>query len=264
MERIIIKCNVLLLAWLWVSPSAYAQSTYRTVTNEAFQRGEQLTYRIHYGFVDAATATIKIEEEDHKIDGRSTYHIVGTGDSKGAFSLFFKVHDRYETYIDTQSLCPLMFIRRVDEGGYKINQDMVFDQKYHVINSNGKEFYNMPEYIQDMLSSFYYARTFPYRDEKPGKIDSVTCFVDNEVWTLKIKFIRYDTLDSDIGKVRCMVFEPLVQKGRIFKKSQDLKVWISDDANHIPLRAQANILFGSIKMDLESYSGLVNDFDKIK
>ena len=122
----------------------------------------------------------------------------------------------------------------------------------------------MPAYIQDMLSSFYYARTFSYTNERPGKLDSVTCFVDNEVWTLKIKFIRYDTLNSDIGRVRCMVFEPMVQKGRIFKKSNDLKVWISDDPNHIPLRAQANILFGSIKMDIESYSGLINNFNILK
>ena len=263
MARIVIKNLLIPFVLLWAIPGS-AQDTARTVTNNAFQRGEELTYRIHYGFIDAATATIKINDENKKIDGHSTYHVVGTGTSKGAFNLFFKVRDRYETYIDSQSLCPLMFIRRVDEGGYKINQDMIFDQDYHVVNSNGKSYYNMPAYIQDMLSSFFYARTFQYKDEKPGKMDSVTCFVDNEVWTLKIKFIKYDNLESDVGKIRCMVFEPLVQKGRIFKKSEDLKVWISDDPNHIPLRAQANILFGSIKMDLESYSGLMNDFNKLK
>lgn len=263
MARIVTKHLVITSALLWATFSN-AQDTARNVDNKAFQRGEELTYRIHYGFIDAATATIKISDENKKIDGHSTYHVVGTGTSKGAFNMFFKVRDRYETYIDSQSLCPLMFIRRVDEGGYKINQDMLFDQDYHVVNSNGKNYYNLPPYIQDMLSSFYYARTFKYENEKPGKIDSVTCFVDNEIWTLKIKFIKYDNLESDVGKIRCMVFEPLVQKGRIFKKSEDLKVWITDDQNHVPIRAQANILFGSIKMDLESYSGLVNDFNKIK
>lgn len=253
-----------LLSLLSLGLSCLSQDSLRIVKNTAFQKGEELDYRIHYGFIDAATATIKIENNDKNINGREAMHVVGTGESKGAFNLFFKVRDRYETYIDEKSLCPLMFVRRVDEGGYKINQDMVFDQEYHVVNSNGKSYYNMPAYVQDMLSSFYYARTLNYADEKPGKLDSVVCFVDDQVWSLKIKFVGYETLKSDVGKIRCMVFEPIVQTGRIFKKSEDLKVWISDDKNHIPLRAQASILFGSIKMDLESYSGLINDFSKEK
>ncbi len=242
----------------------FAQRAPIGTANNAFQRGEKLTYRVHYGFIEAGKATIQIENENKKVNGHSTFHVVGTGTTNGAASLFFKVNDRYETYIDEQSILPLMFIRRVDEGGFKIKQDMIFDQDYHVVNSNGKQFANMPNNIQDMLSAFYYVRTFPFKDEKPGKIDSVSCFVDNQLWYLKIKFVGYDILNSDVGKVRCMVFEPIVQTGRIFKNSEDLKVWVSDDQNHIPLRAQANILVGSIKMDLESYTGLVNDFDKLK
>jgi hypothetical protein len=260
----VIKPVACLTSLLWATLTFAQTEPLRDQTNTAFQRGEQLTYRIHYGIIDAATATIKIDDEAKIVDGRSTFHVVGTGDSKGAFNLFFKVHDRYETYIDDRALCPVMFIRRVDEGGFKIKQDLVFDQQYHVINSNGKEFNNMPAYIQDMLSAFYFARTFSYSDEKPGKLDSVVCFVDDEVWYLKMKFIKYDVLNSDVGKIKCMVFEPLVQKGRVFKKSEDLQVWITDDKNHIPIRAQANILFGSIKMDLESYSGIVQEFDKQK
>lgn len=243
--------------------NATAQKKLRILHNEAFKRGEQLVYRIHYGFVDAATATITVENDNKKINGRSTYHVIGVGNSKGAFNMFFKVRDRYETYIDSESICPLMFIRRVDEGGYKINQDLVFDQEYHKVNSNGKEL-DTPDYVQDMLSAFYYARTFNYDSVTPGKIDSIVTFVDDKVWTLKIKFIGYDTLDSDVGKIRCLIFEPLVQKGRIFKHSEDLQVWISDDKNHIPIRAKANILFGSIKMDLQSYTGLPNDFAMVK
>src|SRR5581483_6891337 len=190
----ILNRYIVLLGCLFPGLTCIAQDTLRTVKNTAFQKGEELNYRIHYGFLDAATATIKIENEDKNINGRNAMHVVGTGESKGAFSLFFKVHDRYETYIDEKSLCPLMFVRRVDEGGYKLNQDMVFDQEYHVVNSNGKSYPNMPAYVQDMLSSFFYARTLNYADEKPGKLDSVVCFVDDQVWSLKIKFIKYETL----------------------------------------------------------------------
>ena len=235
----------------------------RTVDNKAFKRGEQLNYRIHYGILDAGTASISVLNENKVIGGRNSYHVLGTGNSSGAFNFFFKVRDRYESYIDEKSMCALIFSRRVDEGGFKFTQDQVYDQEYHKVNSNGKE-YNIPNYVQDMLSSFYFARNFDYSNEQPGKIDSVTTFVDNEVWTLRIKFVKRDTLDSDIGKIRCLVFEPMVQKGRIFKHDDDLQVWISDDINHVPIRAQANILVGSIKLDLESYSGLIASLAIVK
>ena len=238
--------------------SAGAQDKSRTIKNDAFKCGEKLVYRIHYGFVDAGQATIKIEDSLVPVLGRKAYHIVGTGISTGVVNTVFHVDDRYETYMDAQSMAPLMFIRRVSEGGFKIKQDMLFDQDYHMVNSSGKR-YKVPAYIQDMVSAFYFSRTFDYSDEKPGKIDSVVTLVDDQVWSLKIKFVRRDTISSDVGKIACMVFEPMVQKGRIFKHNDDLQVWISDDKNHIPIRAQANILVGSIKMDIMSWSGLKND-----
>ncbi len=237
---------------------ANAQDKGRSIKNDAFKCGEQLTYRIHYGFIDAGQATIKIEDSLISVLGKKAYHIVGTGVSKGVVNMVFKVNDRYETYMDAKALCPLMFVRRVDEGGFKIKQDMLFDQEYHKVNNNGKRM-SIPAYVQDMMSAFYFSRTFDYSNEQPGKIDSVITLVDNDIWSLRIKFIKRDTIKSDVGKIACMVFEPMVQKGRIFKHNDDLQVWISDDKNHIPIRAQANILVGSIKMDIMSWSGLANN-----
>jgi hypothetical protein len=239
-----------------------AQEKSRIEKNEAYKCGEQLVYRIHYGFIDAGQATIKIQDSLVPILGKKAYHIIGTGVSTGVLNTVFKVNDRYETYIDAQALCPLMFIRRVDEGGFIIKQDLLFDQQYHIVNSNGKKL-KIPPYVQDMLSAFYYARSFDYSDEKPGKIDSVIALVDNQVWSLRIKFIKRDTIASDVGKIACLVFEPMVQKGRIFKHNDDLQVWISDDKNHIPIRAQANIIVGSIRLDIVSWSGLLNPPAKV-
>jgi hypothetical protein len=115
-----------------------------------------------------------------------------------------------------------------------------------------------------MLSAFYFARTFNFNGAKKGRVDSVVTFVDNQVWSLKLEFMERDTINTDFGKIACLMFEPIVQKGRIFKHGNDLQVWISDDKNHIPIRAQASILVGSIKVDIQSYSGLANDLALVK
>jgi len=229
--------------------------------NGNFKKGEFLKYRIHYGFIDAAEATVEIKNENPTIGGHNAMHVLGLGYSKKTFDWFFKVRDRYETYIDEQEMVPLVFIRRVDEGGYLINQNMVFNHEKKKVDSDGKIF-DVPDDVQDMLSAFYYARCIDFSNAKDGDIFTIPGFVDNENFPIKIKYVGKETIKSDVGKVRCIKFRPVLQKGRIFKKEEDLKVWISDDKNHIPIRAQADILFGSLKIDLMEYSGLANEMAK--
>jgi hypothetical protein len=232
-----------------------ARTEFRTVKNESFKRGEEIKFRIHYGVIDAGEAVISVTDENKILNNRSTLHVVGVGTSKGAFDWFFKVRDRYESFIDEEALCPVVFIRKVDEGGYKFSQNQAYGKDQ--VSSNGKLF-QIPDYTQDMLSAYYFARTMDLSNAKEGDVFAVNSFIDNEVWPLKIKYVGKETITTDVGKVRCLKFRPIVQKGRVFKKEEDLNVWISDDKNHIPIRAQANVLVGSVKMDIISYTNLAN------
>ena len=236
----------------------------RTVKNEAFKRGEVLSFKVNYGFIEAGQAILEVKEETKEIGGRKTYHMVGTGVSKGTFDWFFKVRDRYETYIDEEALIPWIFIRRVSEGGYKINQDYIFNHYKKKVDIGEGRVFDVPENVQDMLSAFYFSRNIDFTDAKAGDIFTVPCFVDKEVYPMKIKYMGKETIKIGIGKFRCIKFRPVVQKGRVFKKEEDLNVWITDDKNRIPVRAQAHILVGSIKMDLTSYSGLANPISKVE
>jgi hypothetical protein len=107
---------------------------FRTIPHKSFQRGEKLTYRIHYGFIEAVEATLEIKPENKKFNDRNTLHIVGNGRSKGTFDFFFKVRDRYETYLDEPALMPWQFVRRIDEGGFKASQDYFFNHYQHKVN----------------------------------------------------------------------------------------------------------------------------------
>ncbi|GAB4131344.1 MAG: DUF3108 domain-containing protein [Bacteroidia bacterium] len=235
----------------------------RKLNNSSFKRGEVLKYRVHYGAINAGEAIISIDESNKQIGGRNTLHAVGKGYSLGAFDWFFKVRDSYESYIDEEALVPWLFIRRVDEGGFKINQNQIYDHEAGRVNSDGKMM-NVPKYVQDMLSAFFYARTFDFSKAKVGDIYTVPTFVDNEVWELKMKYIGSETIKSDLGKLNCIKFRPVVQKGRVFKKEEDLTVWISNDVNHIPVRAEAEILVGSVKLDLMSVKGTMKPLNIVK
>ncbi|MCC6691385.1 MAG: DUF3108 domain-containing protein [Bacteroidia bacterium] len=239
------------------------QTTLRLLKQEAFKRGEKLKYRMHYGWLDAGFISIEVKEDAREIGGRRTYHMVGVGETKGTFDFFFKVRDRYESYVDEEAIAPWIFIRRVNEGGYTINQDYVFNHYKKKVDVGNNAVYDIPEYCQDMISSFYYARCLDYENAKENDVFTINGFVDKEVFPIKIRYIGRETIDSDVGKIRCLKFRPILQKGRIFKREDDLNVWITDDKNHIPVRAQAKILVGSVKMDLTEYSNLANPIAKV-
>lgn len=231
--------------------------------NTAFKEGEVLTYRLHYGVMDAGVAVLEVKPAIMEVAGRKVYHVVGNGYSKGTFDWFFKVRDRYETFIDKDAMVPWMFVRRVDEGGYKFSQDYTFNHYSKKVDVGGGEKIDVPMGVQDMLSSFYAARNLDFSNAKEGEIFTINSFVDKELWPMKIRYVGKETIESEIGKFRCLKFRPIVQQGRIFKHEEDLNVWITDDKNHIPLRAQAKILIGSIKLDITSASNLANQSSKV-
>ncbi|MFM2284684.1 MAG: hypothetical protein RLZZ543_181 [Bacteroidota bacterium] len=240
----------------------------KSPSNKAFKRGEVLSYRVHYGLMDAGEATVAIAQDSLAFNNHPTFHLVGTGSSRSAFEWFYKVRDRYDSYIDEQTLLPHLFLRRVDEGGFIINQDYKFNQSQKTVNvkregsdqnrnTPSKQF-SIPTSTHDILSAFYYARNMPLEGVKMGDVITIQTFFDEEIFPMKIKLIGRETLHTRAGKIRCIKIHPLIQQGRVFKEEDDLTLWVSDDLNRIPVRIQAEVLVGSIKMDLKGYSNLAN------
>ena len=243
---------------LLMALTSSSEVTYPSVNNRSFQIGEKLRYRVTYGFMDAGEANLEIKATTKKGANRELIHAVGVGKTLGGFNAFFKVVDTYETYLDKKGVFPWYFVRRVDEGGYKINQDYTFrHDKAKVDNGEGKEF-KIPVGIQDMISSFYYARTLDFKDMKKGKTFEFKCFMDDEIYNLKIKYVGDELIHIRKGKFNCHKFVPVVQTGRYFKSENDVNFWVTNDANKIPVLVRAKIPVGTVKMHLVEWSGLKN------
>jgi hypothetical protein len=234
----------------------------RTLQHDAFKPGEKLRYVVHYGWINAGEAIVELKKTDRKIHGREIWHAVGVGRSLGAFSAFYKVDDHYETYLDAEGVFPWIFARRVNEGGYKFTQDYLYMQHRREVTTQRNKTHKVPGSVQDILSAFYYARTIDFSTARPGDIYTVECFLDDELWPLRMRYMGKETIKLRNGKYRCLKFQPVVQEGRIFKGNDDLNVWITDDKNHIPVLAQAKVLVGSIKMELSEYEGLAHPIAK--
>lgn len=235
----------------------------RTVNHSAFKAGEKLRYRLHYGVIDAGEATLEVNKTDKTVQGRPLLHMVGKGRTLGSFNWFFKVRDRYETYMDAQGVFPWMFIRRVDEGGFTINQDYTFKQHEEKVSTNEGKSFDVPFGIHDMLSSFYYARTLNLEGAKIGQEFQMQMFIDNEIYPFKIKYLGDETIKTRKGKFKCHIIRPIVMEGRIWKQEEDLTVWVTADKNKIPVEIKTKIAVGSIKATLVDWEGLANPISQL-
>ena len=255
--------TVAFLLFSLAANSSEGQKVLRSINNEAFRPGEKLHFQLHYGMINAGEATLEVLPETRKFGPRECYHMIGTGRTTGAFDWFFKVRDRYESVIDKEAMVPWLFTRRVKEGSYTKNQNVSFNH-YHDSAKSETATISIPEYTQDLISAFYYARTIDFTRAKEGDVFPIDGYLDDEIFSLSIKYLGKEKIKSKVGWINCIKFRPMLSEGRVFKEDEDMTIWVSDDKNRVPVRVQTEILIGSIKMDLVKYENLVSELALVK
>jgi hypothetical protein len=250
-------CSMFLL----VSLNVNAQHELCGKSNTSFQTGEKLNFRVYYnmGAIWVNAGEVNFTTEDGKVNGHRVYHISGDGRTMKSHDWIFKVRDKYETFIDKKTMLPVKFLRNVNEGGYTIFNDVNFDhEKGTATSTNGC--FKIPECTQDVLSAIYYARNINYEEYEPGDKIAFNLFLDDKIYPLYIRYIGKEEITTRFGTFKAIKIQPLLIEGTIFKGGEKMKIWVSDDKNHLPLRINSPILVGSIKVDLMGYDNLKYPF----
>ena len=132
-------------------------------TNTAFNTGEKITYTIFYNviglYVHAGDAQFAVSPS--KWEGEPALALTATGNSNRRYDWIFKVRDRYESYIDTLHLQPIKFVRHIEEGTYKKQENILFNQKLNTA-SGAEGVFKIPNCVQDVVSSIYYLRNIDF------------------------------------------------------------------------------------------------------
>lgn len=234
------------------------------IKNTSFKEGERLKFKVYYNmgmiWVGAGEAIFNTSLET--LNGKPVYHVIGDGKTFKSYDWFFKVRDRYETFIDVDNLRPHKFIRNVDEGGFKIYNHVTFNHAAGQATS-GNSVHKVPECVQDVLSTIYYARSIDYNKYKPGDKIPFSMFLDDKVYNLYIRYMGKERITTKYGTFNAIKISPLLIEGTIFSGGEKMMVWVSDDANHIPVRVDSPILVGSIKVDLVGYERLRHPFTSL-
>jgi len=231
-------------------PTAGQDTVFRRLENHAFGRGEHLVFEIAYGFVKAGTSTMSVADTQ-RVQGRLCYHIVTTAESNSFFSAFFTVRDRVESWMDVDGLFSWKFEKHLREGKFRSDRYEVYDQINRRVFAKSDTF-DAPPYVQDILSSFYYARTQPLDGGQP--FFDIDNFADGRVYPLRVVVHRRDRVKVPAGTFNCIVVEPVLRHEGLFKQTGKLTIWVTDDGRKMPVLMKSKVIIGSIDARLKKYS----------
>lgn len=248
---------------LFVSLFSYSQ--FRTQYNNAFSYGERLSFEVSYGFITAAEAFMTVSPAPFIYNGRETYEVNFDVNSRSSFDGIYKVRDNYKTFIDVQGIFPWRFEQHIRENNYKRDFEATFIQEslkvYTKVNFvEDKNYISKNEYVQDLISSFYYARTLDWKGKNPGDVVTVNYFYKDNFYPLDIKFEGRENVDVSAGEFKTFILRPMLKEG-FTNKTSDIYVYLTDDDRKIPVKVKMKIVIGALVAELTQYSGLNGNLD---
>jgi hypothetical protein len=241
-----------------------AKDRLRTVPNESFSSGEVLRYKVHYGPITAAEAVIDVAPTLQQINGRPCYRATVYGKTTSSFDFFIKIRDTWQSYIDTAALVPQRSFRNIEEGSYRKRETVDFNhysntaqvekkKKNHDKESSN---YKVPDNVQDIVSGFYYLRTFDYDKMRIGEKVTVKGFFDEETFDMEVTYKGKEVVSTKAGDIKAIKLTPKMPKNEMFKGENAIVIYLSDDKNKVPVLIEAEMFVGSVKVNLYEYKNL--------
>ena len=212
----------------------------RYVPNEAFGLGEKLEYSVGYKFITAGKATFYIGKDPVNVNGRPCFDIRFDVISLSSLDFLYRVRDRYRTLVDIDGIFPWKFEQTIREGGYKKDYQATFDQVGHKAYTTEGTF-DVPPFVHDIVSAFYLVRAVDIRKFKKGEVINLKNFFDRESHDLVVRVLGRQQVEVEAGTFNCIVVEPVIKSGSLFKFEGRLVLWLSDDDRRIPVKVSTKI-----------------------
>lgn len=262
MKKIVL--SILMLCFSYVFFTAFKKPC--EAPNTAFNVGEQATYKIAYswGLMNIGAGEVDFTVKETTLNGQPVYNFHVWGSTYKSYDWFYKVRDRYDSYVDKETLKPIRFVRDTEEGGYVTYNDNHFDfgnnratcyRKGNAHKNGKRDTMKISDCTFDVLSIVYYLRNLDASQYKKGDFIPVSVFLDEEVYELGVEFLGRETIKTEFGKVRCIKLSPKLVAGNVFSEDAKMNVWVTDDKNKVPVLIESPLVVGSVKAYLKEYTG---------
>jgi hypothetical protein len=244
-----------LITWLLTASRTDTQSL-----EPVYLPGEQIKYRVHYGFINAGVAYMRLTDKFFWVNNKICYRAEIIGNSTGAFDRIIRIRDVWGSYFDSVTFQPQKSFRSIQENRYRRREETYFDYVKNVARlniENGKqEDIPIRPDVQDMVSGYYYLRLLNYDGLKVQDTLKMTGVFENKTYPFQILYLGKEKIKTKFGKANTFVISPIMPENNLFKGKNPIRMWISDDKNRIPLKIEAELMLGSVELDITEFSRL--------
>lgn len=241
--------------------------------NTAFQAGENLTFTAAYNMSGLMTdlAEIKMQTSAVKTSKTTLWRLKCTATTYSKWDNFFKIRDIYESYVSPKTLTPYLYQRDIDEGGHYKFVKYTFSHKTNTVKSLRRQksknfksgFWDRNNTVKisagtnDIVTTIYKIRTLDIHKAPKGSSDTFTILFDNEETKLTLTLLGKETIKTAIGTKECYKIGIRINNSDVLKGNSNI-LWLTADANKIPVLAKFNVAVGAGELKIKSASGLKN------
>lgn len=221
---------------------------------DPFRPGEKVTLMMTYFGVSAGDATLEVKPFA-EVNGRRAYHFFSKMVSSSVFSMFYKVDDYCESYMDYNELVPLNFTLSAKETKQVREVRMFFDWKTKKANyweqrvtaedgkQEKKKDWDLVAFSQNIYTALQYLRVFQLQDNKTYVYHVSD---DGTTWDVRAQVLRREILKTDLGNFKTVVVKPEVATKGILKPMGEVYFWYTDDDRKFPIKFESKIKIGKI------------------
>jgi hypothetical protein len=254
---------LLLLLLSWFNPLR-AQSLSKVTSSENhFKTGEELDFKLSYGWFTLGKAQANITSELIAFNGILSYQVQISGTTSGIIGVFTDVNDNWGAYINSKSLKPIHTYKHLQEGNYEriAKTNFLFEEGLATVEKwNPQKIIRKPidtfdiaKTDWDFLSAYLNLRNIQFDKLSVGDSISINTFYEREFYPIIIEYGGKDVFKSKVGKLEAHKLHVVMQSNEIFPQERGIVVYVSADENHLPLRIEAEMFFCKAYCDLVSY-----------
>jgi hypothetical protein len=212
-----------------------------------FRAGESLRFSVQYGFIKAGSAWLEVPEQ---LDwqGRRAWRLVARAESNSFFDKMYKVRNRIESVWDADGRFSWRYFENRHEGHFTALDTILYEPDSLRMRYRDGRTYPVPGPVQDALSSFYLTRCLAL---PVGGLLSFDYHASRRTAPMEVRILGREKVRVPAGEFSCIVVEPLLKAGGIFKNKGRLVIWMTDDERRIPVLMKSKVLIGSIKVVLQ-------------
>jgi hypothetical protein len=261
----VLRGTILTCVFLLLSSFQTGSSAKYPLVATNFMPKETFEFRVHYGFITAGHAKVELFEQLYLVNGKVCFKATCTGRSSGTFDLGLRIRDSWSTYFDTINKVSQKSSRHIEEGNYRLtevvqfqygNKKAIVDWEKKKGNKGHKEYDVNVDDLQDIISGVYYLRAIDFSKLKVGDIINMNAFVEDKLYALRIRYKGKEEIDTDFGEINAIKLAPIMPENGLFEGENSIRLYLSDDANKLPLKIEADMFVGAVEVDLKKYSNL--------